>query len=145
MYIIVWYTPDRWCRLHHRQITDKGRQKYSLHIPHVESRKVGSERRAVGAVFPAGRAAFRNPKTLIPCSLAFWGPDWAFGCGISAQKRLFHTRLSCLKVPLSCKIGWFCPDFPVLIRQNRDFPYLAKSSWWHGKNSRFSLYVKSDM
>ena len=141
MYIIVWYAPDRWCRLHHRQITDTEKRKYSLHIPLAESRKVGSERRAVGAVLSAGRAAFRNPKNLIHCLLGFWGPDWAFGCGIPAQKRHFHTRLSCVKVPLSCKISWFCHNFPILIRQNRDLPTLAKSSWWHGKNSRFSLYI----
>ena len=53
------------------QITDTGKQEYTLHIPLAESRKVGSERRAVGAVLPAGRAALRNPKRLIPCSLAF--------------------------------------------------------------------------
>ena len=140
MYIIVWYAPDRWCRLHHRQITDTEKRKYSLHIPLVESRKVGSERRAVGAVLPAGRATFRNPKNLIHCLLGFWGPDWAFGCGISAQKRIFHTRLSCVKVPLSCKISRFCPDFPILTRQNRDFPTLDKSSGWHGKKSRFSFH-----
>ena len=87
------------------QITDTGKQEYTLHIPLAESRKVGSERRAVGAVFAAERAAFRNPKNLIHCLLGFWGPDLPFGCGISAQKRLFHTRLSFQKVPLSCKIG----------------------------------------
>ena len=65
----------------------------------------------MGAVFPAGRAAFRNPKNLIHCLLGFWGPDWAFGCGISAQKRLFHTRLSCLKVPFSAKSADFAPTF----------------------------------
>lgn len=53
------------------QITDTGKQEYTLHIPLAESRKVGSERRAVGAVLPAGRGALRNPKRLIPCSLAF--------------------------------------------------------------------------
>ena len=71
------------------QITDTGKQEYTLHIPLAESRKVGSERRAVGAVLvaesrkvgserravgavlAAGRGALRNPKRLIPCSLAF--------------------------------------------------------------------------
>ena len=76
-----------------------------LHIPLAESRKVGSERRAVGAVDAADRTSFPNPKTLIPCSLAFWVPDLGFGCGIMAKNRLSHTRLSWLKVPLSCKIG----------------------------------------
>ena len=93
------------------QITDTGKQEYTLHIPLAESRKVGSERRAVGAVLTAGRAAFRNPKNLIHCLLGFWGPDWAFGCGIPAQKRIFHTRLSCLKVPFSAKSADFAPTF----------------------------------
>lgn len=79
--------------------------KESLHIPLAESRKVAAERRAVGAMLPAGRGALRNPKILIHCLLGFWGPVLAFGCGISAQKRQFHTRLSCQKVPLSNKIG----------------------------------------
>ena len=131
-------TADAVCTSPNHRHTAGG--KDLLHIPLAESRKVASERRAVGAVFPAGRGALRNPKILIHCLLGFWGPVLAFGCGISAQKCQFHTWLSFQKVPLSCKIGWFCPDFPILIRQNRDFPSLAKSSWWHGKNSRFSSF-----
>ena len=108
-----WYdtrpTADVVCTIAKSPTQEK--RKYSLHIPLAESRKVGSERRAVGAVFPSGRAAFRNPKNLIHCLLGFWGPDWAFGCGIPAQKRHFHTRLSCLKVPFSAKSADFAPTF----------------------------------
>ena len=111
-----------------------------LHIPLAESRKVGSRRRAVGAVDVAERTSFSNPKTLIPCSLAFWVPDLGFGCGIMAKNRLSHTRLSCLKVPLSCKISRFCPDFPVRRPQFRDFPGCHSSCWRHGKKSRFYFF-----
>ena len=126
--MMVWYAPDRWCRLHHRQITDTGKRKYSLHIPLAESRKVGSERRAVGAVFSAGRAAFRNPKNLIHCLLGFWGPDWAFGCGIPAQKRIFHTRLSCLKVPFSAKSADFAPTFQSWSDKTETFRILLRAA-----------------
>lgn len=63
----------------------------SLHIPLKLGRKVGSERRAVGAVLAAERAAFRNPKTLIPCSLAFWVPVKKIGRGISGNFPVIHA------------------------------------------------------
>lgn len=81
-------TADAVCTSPNHRHTAGG--KDLLHIPLAESRKVGSERRAVGAILLGAGGAFRNPKTLIPCSLAFWGPVLEFGCGILAQKRKFH-------------------------------------------------------
>ena len=67
------------------QITDTGKQEYTLHIPLAESRKVGSERRAVGAVLACSWArCFSQPQKANSLFLSLLGPRfgswvWNFG------------------------------------------------------------------
>ena len=67
---------------HHR---NQPRQKHQhhqsnkcLHIPLKRKRKLGRERRAVGAALVVAGLASRNPKSLIHCLSGFWGPDCSF-------------------------------------------------------------------